>query len=94
METGPVAFVRFWLETIAEWEAETGRSVWVVLEAPKAVTDAVLDDPALSRMIDGVEFHHWTYRPDGTLFAVQGGIDKAPRDFPNDLLNEIDRKRP
>ena len=94
--TGPASFVRFWLETIAEWEAETGRSVWVVLEAPKAVTDAVLDDPTLSRTIDGVEFHHWTYRPDGTLFAVQGGIDQAPREQvdaiarPQDLADGAD----
>jgi hypothetical protein len=94
--TGPTAFVRFWLETIAEWEVETGRSVWVVLEAPKAVTDAVLDDPALSRVIDGLEFHHWTYRPDGSLFAVLGGVDKAPREQvdaiarPQDLANGAD----
>ena len=60
------------------------------------MTDAVLDNPALSRVIDGVEFHHWTYRPDGTLFAVEGGLDKAPREQvdaiarPQDLANGAD----
>lgn len=78
--TGPLPFVQFWLDTIAEWEAENDQSVWVALEAPKAVMDAILDDPARSETIDAIGFHHWVYRPDGALFAVQGGINKAPRE--------------
>ena len=78
--TGPLPFVQFWLDTIAEWERETGQSVQVALAVPKAVMDAVLDDPARSRTIDAVGFHHWVYRPDGALFAVEGGLDKAPRE--------------
>lgn len=77
--TGPLSFVRFWLDTIADWEAETSQSVWVSLEAPKAEMDAILDDAKRSAVVDAVGFHHWTYRPDGTLFAVEGGLNKAPR---------------
>src|SRR5215468_9319421 len=32
------------------------------------------------------------YRSDTTLVVLVDEIDKAPRDFPNDLLNELDRK--
>lgn len=78
--TGPLSFVRFWLDEIADWEAETGAEVRVALEIPKDQMDAILDDPARSRVVDAVGFHHWVYRPDGTLFAVRGGLDKAPRE--------------
>ena len=78
--TGPLEFTRFWLDTIAAWEGETGTALHVVLEAPKDQVDAVLDDPVRSRIVDGIEIHHWAYRPDGSLFAVVGGINKAPRE--------------
>ena len=94
--TGPLPFVQFWLDTIAEWETENDQSVWVALEVPKAAMDAILDDPVRSRIVDAVGFHHWVYRPDGVLFAVQGGINKAPREqvdaiaTPEELANAAD----
>lgn len=78
--TGPLSFVQFWLDTIAEWERETGQFVWVSLEVPKPEMDAILADPVRSRTVDAVGFHFWTYRPDGVLFAVEGGLNKAPRE--------------
>lgn len=78
--TGPLSFVRFWLDEIAAWEAETGADARVALEIPKDQMDAVLDDPVRSQMVDAAAFHHWVYRPDGSLFAVRGGLDKAPRE--------------
>ncbi|KQY75407.1 hypothetical protein ASD25_12800 [Brevundimonas sp. Root1423] len=77
--TGPLPFVQFWLDTIAEWERETGQSVQVALEVPKAGMDSILDDPVRSRTVDAIGFHHWVYRPDGALFAIEGGLNKAPR---------------
>ncbi|MBX9614925.1 MAG: hypothetical protein K2X25_04980 [Caulobacteraceae bacterium] len=77
--TGPLAFVQFWLDTIAEWQDETGQSVHVALEVPKDQMDALLDDPARSALIDAIGFHHWVYRPDGALFAIRGGLNRAPR---------------
>ncbi|WP_292036449.1 MULTISPECIES: DUF6298 domain-containing protein [unclassified Brevundimonas] len=94
--TGPLSFVQFWLDEIAAWEAETGADVRVALEVPKDQMDVILDDPIRGRTVDAVGFHHWTYRPDGTLFAVRGGLDKAPREQvdaiarPQDLTGGID----
>lgn len=94
--TGPLSFVQFWLDEVGAWEAETGADARVALEVPKDQMDAILDDPARARLVDAVGFHHWTYRPDGTLFAVRGGLDKAPREQvdaiarPQDLAGAAD----
>lgn len=88
--TGPLSFVQFWLDTIAEWERETGRSTWVSLEVPKPWMDAILDDPVRSRIVDALGFHHWVYRPDGVLFTVQGGINKAPREQVDAIATEAE----
>ena len=88
--TGPLSFVRFWLDTIAEWERETGRDVYVALEIPKDQMDAILADPARRRQVTAIGFHHWVYRPDGTLFAVKGGLNRAPRQQYADILTPAD----
>ena len=43
--TGPRHFAEFWLNTIAEWQADTGKKVLVSLSATKDVQDAILADP-------------------------------------------------
>jgi hypothetical protein len=78
--TGPLSFVEFWLDTIAEWERENRHDVKVVLEIPKAQLDALLADPVRRPLFDAMAVHHWLYRNDGRLFAVVGGINKAPRE--------------
>ena len=78
--SGPLAFVEFWLDTIAEWERENGRRVFIALEVPKAIMDHVLNDPRRSGQITAIDFHHWFYRPDGSLFTIAGGINEAPRE--------------
>ena len=78
--TGPLSFAQFWLDEIAAWETETGADVRVALEVPKDQVDTILADPARSSVVDAVGFHHWVYRPDGSLFAVRGGLNKAPRE--------------
>ncbi|HEX6183452.1 MAG TPA: DUF6298 domain-containing protein [Pyrinomonadaceae bacterium] len=88
--TGPLEFVQFWLDTIAAWSAENGRKVYVSLEIPKAQMDAVLEDPARRGLVTAVDFHHWVYRPDGELFAVRGGINRAPREQSGDIVTEAD----
>ena len=47
--TGPLAFVQFWLDTIAEWQKETGQRVLVGLSCTKDVQDAILADPVAGR---------------------------------------------
>ena len=40
--TGPLHFVQFWLDVIAEWEVETGKKAKVALSTTKDVQDAIL----------------------------------------------------
>ena len=88
--TGPLEFVQFWLDTVAEWAAENGARPYVSLEIPKAQMDAILEDPVRGRLITAVDFHHWVYRPDGQLFAVRGGINRAPREQTGDIVTDED----
>jgi hypothetical protein len=78
--SGPLSFVQFWLDTVAEWERENRKKVFLALEVPKAEMDTLLDDPARRPLIDAIAFHNWFYRADGSLFAIVGGINKAPRE--------------
>jgi hypothetical protein len=77
--TGSLAFVRFWLDTIAEWQAEHGAKVLIALEIPKDQMDAILEDPVRGPMISAIDFHGWLYRADGRLFAIRGDLNRAPR---------------
>ena len=83
--TGPIEFVRFWLDTIAEWQQERGRTVFISLEIPKAQLDEILDDPIRGPMVAAIDVLGWTYRADGTLFAARGSINRAPREQRPDI---------
>jgi hypothetical protein len=89
--TGPLSFVEFWLDTMAEWQREHGRRVFISLEIPKAQVDAILDDPVRGPLVTALGVHHWVYRPDGTLFAIRGGIDKAPREQVDGIVTPAER---
>jgi hypothetical protein len=78
--SGPLSFVQFWLDTIAEWEKENGQAVFVALEVPKAETDAILADPVRRPVVSALGLRDWFYRADGSLYAIIGGINKAPRE--------------
>jgi hypothetical protein len=77
--TGPLHFVEFWLDVIAEWEKETGYHPLIALSVTKDVQDAVLSDPQRSKVVDIIDIRYWMYRADGTLYAPQGGLNLAPR---------------
>ncbi len=77
--TGPLHFMQFWLDVIAEWETETGDSVLVSLSATRDVQDAILQDPARARVVDIIDIRYWGYRADGSLYAPPGGKQMAPR---------------
>lgn len=83
--TGSLEFLQFWLDEIAAWESEHGRRVFVALEVPKDQMDAVLRDPVRGPRIAAIDFHHWLYRADGRLFAVKGGLNRAPREQRPDI---------
>lgn len=78
--SGGLPFVQFWLDTIAEWQKAKGKKVLIALEVPKAIMDAILADPVRRPLIAAIDFHHWNYRADGSLFAIEGGLNLAPRE--------------
>ena len=78
--TGPLHFTRFWLQTIAEWEAETGRHPLIALSCTKDVQDAILADASLSKIVDIIDIRYWHYNTDG-LWAPLGGRNMAPRQW-------------
>ncbi len=77
--TGPLHFVQFWLDVIAEWQCETGRDAIVALSCTKDVQDAILDDPQREAVVDIIDIRYWHYREDGSLYAPPGGKNMAPR---------------
>ena len=77
--TGPLHFVEFWLDVIAEWKSETGEEPLIALSVTKDVQDRILSDPIRSKMIDVIDIRYWFYREDGTTYAPGGGLNLAPR---------------
>lgn len=77
--TGPLHFVEFWLDVIAEWEAETGKKALIALSATKDVQDAILNDPKRAAVVDIIDIRYWHYKDDGTVYAPEGGKNLAPR---------------
>lgn len=78
--TGPFHFVKFWLQTIGEWEQQRGRKVLVSLAVNKDVQDSVLADPRLARIVDIINIEQWYYHNSG-LYAPDGGLNMAPRQY-------------
>jgi hypothetical protein len=78
--TGPLHFVQFWLDTIAEWKKETGnKTVIIGLSTTRDVQDAILADPARAPLIDVIDIRYWWYQGDGIVYAPRGGQNLAPR---------------
>ncbi len=78
--TGPLHFVQFWLDVIAEWEAETGLHPLIGLSVTKDVQDAILADSKRAAVVDVIDIKYW--RPTMTgFYAPQGGLSLAPRQF-------------
>jgi hypothetical protein len=78
--TGPLEFTQFWLDTVGEWEKETGNKPLIALSCTKDVQDAILGDREHSRIVDLVDFRYWWMTDKGT-FAPKGGQNLAPRQF-------------
>lgn len=77
--TGPLHFVKFWLDVIKEWEKETGKHPLIVLSVTKDVQDAILALPAYAAVVDIIDIRYWHYQADGTVYAPEGGKNLAPR---------------
>lgn len=77
--TGPLHFVQFWLDVIAEWETETGNHATVALSTTKDVQDSILTDPKRAPVVDIIDIRYWHYKNDGSVYAPLGGLNLAPR---------------
>ncbi|WP_165072433.1 DUF6298 domain-containing protein [Paludisphaera rhizosphaerae] len=77
--TGPLHFMQFWFDVVAEWQRETGRKVLIGLSATKDVQDAILADPVRGPLVSVIELKYWWYLADGSLYAPRGGENLAPR---------------
>ena len=77
--TGPLHFVEFWLDVIAEWEKENGK-VLVDLAVNKDVQDAILKDPIRSKIVDIIDIEQWFYHNKGE-YAPPGGVNMAQRQY-------------
>ncbi len=58
---GPLTFVQFWLDTIAEWETETHQHPTIALCCTKDVQDAILADPVRSKIVNVIDMKYWWY---------------------------------
>ncbi|RZK93102.1 MAG: hypothetical protein EOO98_00685 [Pedobacter sp.] len=77
--TGPLHFVQFWIDTIKDWEKETGKHPIIGLSVTKDVQDAILADPNRANVVDLIDIRYWHYQADGKVYAPQGGLSLAPR---------------
>ncbi|MGK0186807.1 MAG: hypothetical protein ACI9R3_002590 [Verrucomicrobiales bacterium] len=83
--TGPLEFVEFWIDTIVEWESETGKDAIVCLSCTKDVQDAILADPTRGKAISIIDIRYWWYTSDGELYAPEGGKHLSPRQHARQL---------
>lgn len=79
--TGPLHFVEFWLDVVAEWEKETGKDARIVLSTTKDVQDAILHDPIRSELVEAIDIRYWYIDSNQREFAPKGGLNLAPRQF-------------
>lgn len=77
---GPLAFQQFFLDTLDEWERQTGRTVRVALITSKDITDAIMADPARARHVAVIDIRYWQRQSDGTLWAPRGDVNRAFRE--------------
>jgi len=78
--TGPLHFVQFWIDVIAQWEKETGKKPLIALSCTKDVQDIILNDPERSKLANLVDFRYW-WKTDKGTFEAKGGQNLAPRQF-------------
>jgi len=82
--TGPLFFEQFWLDSVGDWEKETGQHPLIALSTPKDVQDAILADPVRGKLVSVIDLKYWWQSAKGQLFAPPGGKSIAPRQAERD----------
>ncbi|MEH6306876.1 DUF6298 domain-containing protein [Olivibacter sp. CPCC 100613] len=77
--TGPLHFVQFWLDVIAEWETENKQKALIGLSTTKDVQDAILADAVRNKVVNVIDIRYWYEQADGSTYAPKGGQHLAPR---------------
>lgn len=77
--TGPLSFMQFWIDTILEWERQTGKHVQIGLVGTRDVAHAILADPVRGPHVSTICLSYWWYNADGSLHAPEGGKEIAGR---------------
>jgi hypothetical protein len=77
--TGPLHFVKFWLDVVKQWEKETGKHPIIGLCVTKDVQDSILSNPTYAAIIHLIDIRYWHYQADGTTYEPKGGLNLAPR---------------
>jgi len=86
--TGPLHFVEFWLQTIADWERKNQAKQIIGLSTTKDVQDAILRNPQYASVVDLIDIRYWYYQTDGTPYAPQGGKNLAPRQWARQIKSK------
>jgi hypothetical protein len=77
---GPLSFQEFFQDTVSEWEKQSGKTVRILLATSKDITDAILANPVRAKQVAVIDMRYWQYRPDGKLWAPEGGKNLAFRE--------------
>ena len=83
--TGPLHFMQFWLDVIAEWKKETGKHPLIALSATKDVQDAILADPVRAAVVDVIDLTYWHRTDKGEEYRPAGGMSLSPRQHQREL---------
>lgn len=75
--TGPAEFMAFWLRNVAPNAA----THLVSVNGTKDVLDATLENPATNALFQVIDIAKWQYNADGTLWAPEGGVSLALRQY-------------
>ncbi|HQF49144.1 MAG TPA: DUF6298 domain-containing protein, partial [Flavobacterium alvei] len=83
--TGPLSFMQFWIDVVANYEKSHPNESKIALSATKDVQDAILNDEIRAKTVDVIDIRYWYYKEDGTLYAPLGGVNLAPRQHARQL---------
>lgn len=79
--SGPLDFLEFFHQTVADWEKKSRRKVKLLLRTGKEFTDKILQNPEFADQVVAIDTRYWQYRPDGSLFAPRAGQNMAYREM-------------